>query len=261
MAFVALGAFIGLGFGLSLVLPLDAWAAANLPGDPDSPLWRFARFLTRNSPYLAAALVALGAGVAAQRGESSTRIFAVLGNLAIGLLLFESLKLTCIRSRPGGLMLHPVADSFPSGHVANAALCVATAIELVRRRLPRPEAVQALSAAGALFVLAVAYTRLYFQLHWLSDVVASLLLGLAFAAFVSARWVHTWRRGAVALLAVALVYTLTICGGRIRLPAPNVLLGRFSTVAAASRTPPSPTRAPTGPQRVVRFTRTHTPLL
>ncbi len=260
MAFVALGAFIGLVFGLSLVLPLDAWAAANLPGDPGSPIWRLARFLTRNAPYFAAALVALGAGVAAQRGESSTRILAVLGNLALGLLLFESLKLTCIRSRPGGLTLHPIADSFPSGHVANAALCVATAIELVRLRLRWPGAVQALSAAGVLFVLAVAYTRLYFQLHWLSDVVASLLLGLAFAAFVSARGVHTWRRGAFALLAVALVYT-TIWGGRIRLPTPNVLLGRFSTVAVASWNPPSPTPASTGPRRIARFTHTRTPLL
>jgi len=261
MTFVALGAFIGLGCGLSLIVPLDVWAASVLPGDPGSPTGMFARFLTRDAPYLAAALVGLGAVVAARSGEDRTRILGVLGDLALGLLLFEGVKLTCIRPRPGGLTLHPVADSFPSGHVANAALCVVTAIELARCRLRRTRAVHMLYAAGALFVLAVAYTRLYFQLHWLSDVVASLLLGLAFAAFVAARRVQPWRRGAVVLLAMALVYAPAIFGGRVQLPAPDVVPEHLSTVEVASWNPPHGHAQLDERRGIVRFTHPRTPLI
>ena len=218
---LAVGAFIGLVCGLSLIAPLDAWAASVSLGDPGSPGWIVARSLTRKAPYLAAVFVALGVGVAAGGAESSRRIVGVLGNLVAALLLFEGLKLTCVRARPGGLLMHPIADSFPSGHVANAALCVVTAIDLVRPRVRRPRIVQALSVAGVLFVLAVAYTRLYFQLHWLSDVVASLLLGLAFAALVITPRMQPRRRAAVAMLAIASVYVTAICGGRVSLPSPD----------------------------------------
>ena len=91
----------------------------------------------------------------------------VLILLAVGLLLVEGLKVLINRERPGGLLQHPTASrGFPSGHVANAALCLAAVLALVRRLQDRRDVVRAvIIGAGSLLVTTVAFTRVYLGLH------------------------------------------------------------------------------------------------
>jgi undecaprenyl-diphosphatase len=102
----------------------------------------------------------------------------ILGNL----LITASIKDLIDRARP---TLNPIAQtlgpSFPSGHTsAAAAFYAALALILARGRTPRVRSLLA-GAAGAIAV-AVALSRVLLDVHWVSDVIAGLLLGWAWFA-------------------------------------------------------------------------------
>jgi membrane-associated phospholipid phosphatase len=93
----------------------------------------------------------------------------------------EGLKWGVDRTRPDGGRDRR-NSSFPSSHAANA---FAVATVLTRRW--RRAAIPAWLAASV-----VAFSRLYLDRHWLSDVLGSLALALAAAGF--AAWVmHRWQ--------------------------------------------------------------------
>lgn len=82
------------------------------------------------------------------------------------------------------LHISPATLSYPSGHVVFAAALV-TAVALVCRTA-RARAVVLL--VGAVFVLAVAWSRLYVGVHYGTDVVGGILNGVAGALLVAGLW-------------------------------------------------------------------------
>ena len=126
-------------------------------------------------------LLFTGAGVALVSGITGR---AFVAEAAIALLpvnaAVEILKWSVNRTRPDGDR-NRRNSSFPSSHAANAFTMAAV---LTRRW--RRAAIPAWLAAAV-----VAFSRLYLDRHWLSDVLASLVLALAgamFAAWVMQRW-------------------------------------------------------------------------
>ncbi len=82
------------------------------------------------------------------------------------------------RPRPPGQMLEAHGSSFPSGHASYAsvtAVALVLLFSLPGRRRPLWFTAAAVAAA------AMAWSRTYLQVHWLSDVLAGVTLGLAVA--------------------------------------------------------------------------------
>jgi undecaprenyl-diphosphatase len=97
-------------------------------------------------------------------------------------IVTNGIKLLVDRARP---TLNPLAatlgPAFPSGHSSTAASTYAAlALILARGRSPRVRALLAGAAGG--IAVAVASSRVLLDLHWLSDVVAGVLLGWAWFA-------------------------------------------------------------------------------
>lgn len=92
-------------------------------------------------------------------------------------LIGNLVKTLVVRPRPPGQMIQAHGSSFPSGHAAYAA---ATAIAVVLL-FSRPRGRGRLWALAVLVIAAMAWSRTYLQVHWLSDVLAGALLGLAVA--------------------------------------------------------------------------------
>jgi membrane-associated phospholipid phosphatase len=93
-------------------------------------------------------------------------------------LLGNLIKALVTRPRPAGAMLTPHGSSFPSGHAAYAGV---TAVVLVLL-FSRPDRKRPLWwALAAVITAGMAWSRTYLQVHWLSDVFAGALLGIAVA--------------------------------------------------------------------------------
>lgn len=70
-----------------------------------------------------------------------------------------------------------IGNSFPSGHVLRAVI-VYGLIAFVVRRLSSSPSIRLAAVVGAIVVIvAVAFDRLYLDVHWESDVVGGLILG------------------------------------------------------------------------------------
>jgi membrane-associated phospholipid phosphatase len=98
------------------------------------------------------------------------------------LLISNLIKAGVARTRPA---IHPLAGfsgpSFPSGH-ATAAAATFAAIALVLGRGRSPKLRAALGGVAAGIAVAVACSRVFLGVHWVSDVVAGLALGWAWFA-------------------------------------------------------------------------------
>jgi undecaprenyl-diphosphatase len=82
------------------------------------------------------------------------------------------------RGRPPGSLVETVGFSFPSGHaVAAAATAVALVLVLLK---PGPQR-RHWEIAAMIFAFVMAFSRVYLRAHWLSDVVAGVLLGTGVA--------------------------------------------------------------------------------
>jgi membrane-associated phospholipid phosphatase len=94
----------------------------------------------------------------------------------------NGIKYLVDRARP---TLNPIAEtlgpSFPSGHSSTAAsFYAALALILARRRSARVRAL--LAGAAVAIAVAVASSRVLLDVHWLSDVIAGVMLGWAWFA-------------------------------------------------------------------------------
>lgn len=111
-----------------------------------------------------------------RRGDAATLAIAMVTVVAIGATMAAVIG----RTRPADSLAESVATSFPSGHTA-VATTVALILALVLRRWY-------VWVLGAVWVLGMMWSRTYLHAHWLSDVVAGLLEGIAVALLV---WVLT----------------------------------------------------------------------
>ncbi len=115
-------------------------------------------------------------------------------------ILVSLLKALYDRSRPLESLVSTSSSSFPSGHAIAGAV---TAVALVIVFLPAGAHRRIWEVAAGSFAFVMALSRTYLRAHWLSDVVAGVLIGTATAIGVAAI-VHLWwlrRRAPIAELA------------------------------------------------------------
>ncbi|MEU8617308.1 phosphatase PAP2 family protein [Streptomyces sp. NPDC048623] len=97
---------------------------------------------------------------------------AYLGGSAV---VVQVVKYTVDRPRPAGPLVRVDHGSFPSGHAFGAALLVVLVGALFVTRARRP----LWWSLGALFTMAMMWSRTWLHAHWLSDTVAGALAGFA----------------------------------------------------------------------------------
>lgn len=107
-----------------------------------------------------------------RRGDAATLATAMVIVVAVG----APMAAIIARARPADSLAERVATSFPSGHTA-VATTVAIILGLLLQRWD-------VWGAGVAWVVLMMWSRTYLHAHWLSDVVAGLLEGVAVACFV-----------------------------------------------------------------------------
>jgi undecaprenyl-diphosphatase len=105
-----------------------------------------------------------------------------------GILLNGVLKLGFNRPRPSIFVpaVHTVSSSFPSGHAMSAAIVYSTVAYLAARLHKRYWARWLVMTAALFLVALISFSRIYLGVHYPSDVVAGVAIGLAWAGFCMA---------------------------------------------------------------------------
>ena len=112
----------------------------------------------------------------------------LLAAVAGSILLNNILKLWFARPRPEVFerLTQTASSSFPSGHAMSAMVCYGTVAYLVIR-LQKHHWSRVLTGTTALIlILGICTTRVYLGVHYPSDVIAGMIVGLAWAAFCMA---------------------------------------------------------------------------
>ena len=174
-----------------LDLQVSAAAEDAVQGSPG--LLVAARVLTYLGDPVLVTLATAGVAVVLLRpGRTRQAVFPVVGR-AGSLLLSQVTKTAVGRSRP--TFEDPVASafgaSFPSGHALGGTVFWLTLALVVLPLLPRSRS-RLLLPAALLVALVVAASRVLLGVHYLSDVTAGLVLGLAWTSVLAALFA-LWR--------------------------------------------------------------------
>jgi undecaprenyl-diphosphatase len=146
------------------------------------PLVRFFDVVTLAGNAAVLGLVVLVVGIVLlRRGRSNDAAVSLLsfgGAAGVNALL----KLAFHRPRPELAFIHLDTYSFPSGHAAASAATFTTFAYLLGRQ-HRSALARVLIAVGTVAAIAVVgFSRLYLGAHYLSDVLAGISFGVAWAA-------------------------------------------------------------------------------
>jgi undecaprenyl-diphosphatase len=164
----------GLWWDVSILTAIHSTAQANL----DAFATTLTRFGTKWGVFPAVGLVAIGL-LYARRWRLLT--YWLITMLGCG-LINHTAKLWLHRVRPGLWNYNPLPDfSFPSGH-AMSSMGFVVALVIISWNTRWRTWVLLL---GGLFVVSIAWTRLYLGVHYPSDIVAGWMLSLAWAIAVS----------------------------------------------------------------------------
>jgi undecaprenyl-diphosphatase len=133
--------------------------------------------------------------VALIRAGMRREALALALSLGGAILLWHVLKPLVSRPRPPVEHLQSVSgSSFPSGHATQASAFWFSAVAALRATRASRALVRGAALLAGAIVLVVAASRVYLGVHYPGDVVAGMLLGTAWAAFVWASLGRPWLR-------------------------------------------------------------------
>lgn len=101
-------------------------------------------------------------------------------NLALCFLINVSVKYLTVRDRPVFSLINESGYSFPSGHSTVSSAFYGFLIYLICKSKFKKSAKIVLSAFLSLIILIVIFSRLYLGVHFLTDVIASLMLSVSY---------------------------------------------------------------------------------
>ncbi|HXG58783.1 MAG TPA: phosphatase PAP2 family protein [Thermoanaerobaculia bacterium] len=159
---------------------VQQWAKAHRSDDATS---FFAAVTFIGGPAGLAIVVAGAIAVLALFHRYRWAVYLALTTLGGGLINIE-LKRSFARARPevAEMIRQSHGYAFPSGHAMGATVAAGALTYLAFRALQSWSARAAAAAFAATFVLAVALSRVYLGVHWISDVAGGVTAGLIWVA-------------------------------------------------------------------------------
>lgn len=102
----------------------------------------------------------------------------VIINVGLGVILMETIKNIVRRVRPAWKWITQGGFSFPSGHTISALLLYGTLLLLVYKKV-NGKYRKPLIIFFTIMIVLIGFSRIYFGVHYLTDVIGGYILGLA----------------------------------------------------------------------------------
>ena len=184
IAILSVSSFVLIGY--ALVVSGDAGPT---PGDSEA-IDVVARLRTGWLTDLAKAVTVLGStpftlavalivGVILFLGDHRRELWVMIAALAICHLAVPLLKEIVDRPRPDGGLVEAGNSSYPSGHATYSVLYTWLALTVAVRLRPGLTYASTLIVAGLLLSIAIGLSRIYLNVHYLSDVAGGWALGVS----------------------------------------------------------------------------------
>ncbi len=113
-------------------------------------------------------------------------VAVLLAGMTMTSVGFAEIKDATDRPRPPDPLVDTHGSSFPSGHAAHSVLYVWLAVTIVLRLRPGMAQASAVVAGGIVLTILIGLSRVYLNVHYLSDVSAGWALGAACFSFCAA---------------------------------------------------------------------------
>lgn len=166
--------------------------------------WQGLVSLTRGSaPYAVAVFMAeVGGGVGAiactviaaallLAVRQARDAAAVATAMLLGVAASETIKALVVRPRPWDQLYASHGSSYPSGHsMGAAALAVSLALVVTYSESFSPTATRAVWAVSTTWILLMMWSRTALHVHWLSDTLAGVVLGIGAAILARRFWIQ-----------------------------------------------------------------------
>lgn len=120
-------------------------------------------------------------------GRTWRPLILVGGAAAVSVTATTAGKKLFGRTRPEHAEAVPpyeTSPSFPSGHALNTTVVIGLVVYLACLQIEKTVARVSMITAGSLFIIAMGLSRVFLGHHWLTDVIAAWLLGLAWVGIV-----------------------------------------------------------------------------
>jgi len=164
------------------MLNVDLWFNQLMHGIQNQTLTNFFLFITNiGSAWV---IVPLSIALVLYLFYKDERSKAILTGTTIFLAatLCELLKIMVGRSRPSNALTSEIiTQSFPSWHAMMSLLFFLILIFLYKDEIRNKLKRNTFTSACIALIILISFSRLYLNVHWLTDVIAGLILGTIFA--------------------------------------------------------------------------------
>lgn len=182
--FVGLASYVRTGVTQSFDESVLRWMGAHHSKLTDSLMLE----ITALGTGMVVMMIVLVAGLFLMLTQHKYSALLLLVSTFGGLLLNTVLKMGFHRPRPQVIEwgTQAVSSSFPSGHAMSAAIVYSTVAYLAARLNRRLWARWTMMILALVLIVAISASRMYLGVHYPSDVVAGVVVGLAWAGFCMA---------------------------------------------------------------------------
>ena len=160
------------------LLELDAWVSQHIPQIQSQALTEWIVMITNMNGVVGSAIISLlvSAYLLYKKNHKALLFYwiAYLGGSA----LFTGIKYAVERTRPLLKIINEQGFSFPSGHSTMSMVMALSLYFIFISKLERKGARYLLLAITVFWPLLIVFTRIYLNVHWVSDTLAGLSLGI-----------------------------------------------------------------------------------
>ena len=161
----------------SFLLELDVWMSITI-SKFNSEFMDLAKVVSNIFSPTVLSIVASVYTIYALFKKKWDKAFLVFSSFAGGLIINGILKAMIGRERPIDALIHYSDMSFPSGHALASTIFFSLLVFLFTKKITNNYLREIFVVVSVLLVVSVCISRIYLNVHWFSDVLSGIALGL-----------------------------------------------------------------------------------